>query len=57
MSFKDTMAVARMRGYTDCLVKEATEIWLHPYDFNRHTVFPLSHSWNTAANIINISEE
>lgn len=26
------LAVARMAGYTDCLVKEATEDWLHSYD-------------------------
>jgi hypothetical protein len=41
-----------MTGYMDCLLKEATEIWLHPDYFNRDTEFPLNCSWYPAANII-----
>jgi hypothetical protein len=29
------MILDRTRGYMDHLVKEATEIWLHPDNFNR----------------------
>jgi hypothetical protein len=45
------MIVAGMTGYMDCLVKEATEIWLHPEYFNRDTEFPSNCSWYPAANI------
>jgi hypothetical protein len=44
INFKDTMVLARMTSFRDCLFKEATEIQLHPYNFKRHIGFPLNHS-------------
>jgi hypothetical protein len=52
ISVKDTMVFARMAGYMDCSVKNVTEIWLHPNNFNRDMGFTMSQPWNIAANIL-----
>jgi hypothetical protein len=39
MNFKDTMVLARIVDYLDRLVKEATEIHLHPDNFNRDWIY------------------
>jgi hypothetical protein len=46
------MLLARTTGDKDQLVKEASEIWLHPNNSNRDTEFPLHHLWYAATNII-----
>jgi hypothetical protein len=42
-----------MAGYMDHTVGGATEIWLHPNNFNWDTEFTLSWPWNPAVNILN----
>jgi hypothetical protein len=51
LSIKETMVHARMTGYVDCLVKEVSDIWLHPNNFNRDRIFTQSQCWNIATNI------
>jgi hypothetical protein len=34
MNFKDTLIMARITGYMDHLMKEATGIQVHPNNFN-----------------------
>jgi hypothetical protein len=44
INVKITMVMARMAGYMDYLVEEATEIWLHPDNFSRDNGFTLGQS-------------
>jgi hypothetical protein len=39
INFSDTVVWARMTGYMDCLIKEATNTWLYPDNFNRNMGF------------------
>jgi hypothetical protein len=43
INFDGTTKLGMATKYTDCLVKEAIEIWLHPGNFNRDDGFNLSH--------------
>jgi hypothetical protein len=43
--FSETHRLLRTEGYTDCLVKEAIEIQLHPNNFNRDGGFILRRAW------------
>jgi hypothetical protein len=50
--FTNTSVLDKAPGYVDHLIKKATEITLHPRNFNRDTGFNLSWSWYLAANMI-----
>jgi hypothetical protein len=47
MSILDTTT-----GYAECMIKEATEIRLHPRKFNRDRGFTLSQSWYPVINML-----
>jgi hypothetical protein len=46
IDFSGTSKLCKATRYMDCLVKEATEIRLHPNDFNRDDGFTISHTWH-----------
>jgi len=39
-------------GYTDCLVREATEIHLHKNNFNRDCGFMMCQAWSPITNML-----
>jgi len=51
MKFNNIYRMAKVERCVDCLVKEITEIQLHPMNFNRGGRFMLSRTrqlWNTS---------
>jgi hypothetical protein len=42
IDFKSISVLDKATGYMDCVIKEATEIRLHPKNFNRDGGFTLS---------------
>jgi hypothetical protein len=52
ISFKDNKVLSKIVGHIDHLMKEATEIQMHPNNFNTDMLFTQSGSWNPATNII-----
>jgi hypothetical protein len=47
----------KVTGYMDCLVKEATEIRLHPNNFNRDGGCNMSRAWQPVKNMLKQSGE
>jgi hypothetical protein len=52
INFVHTREVAGTTGYMDQIVKQATEIQLHPKNFNRGMGFNWSQSWNPSTSIL-----
>jgi hypothetical protein len=50
--FGNITVLDKTLGYMECLIKETTEIRLHPRNFNRDRAFNLSWSWYLLTNII-----
>lgn len=51
--FSSTSILDKATGYIECLlVQDATDIWLHPRNFNRDGGFNLSQSWYLVTNTI-----
>jgi hypothetical protein len=52
INFNNIMILEKETGYMDHLVKEATEIHLHPNNFNRDGGFTLSRAWYPVTNML-----
>jgi hypothetical protein len=52
INFKDTRALARTMDFMDQIMKEATEIYLHPKNFITDMGFNLNQFWNPVTNIL-----
>jgi hypothetical protein len=53
INFKDNTVSIRTADYMDHILKEVTEIWLHPNSFYKNARFTLSRSWNPNTNMLN----
>jgi hypothetical protein len=52
INFRSTSILEKAIGYIDHVIKEATEIRLHPRNFNRNTCFTLSQPWYPVTNML-----
>jgi hypothetical protein len=50
--FSSTSILDMATGYMECMIKEATDIILHPGNFNRNGSFTLSGSWYLVTNML-----
>jgi hypothetical protein len=55
IQFHNSSILATKTRYMDCIVREAIEIELHPYDINREAGFCLSKSWNPIIGSLKLS--
>jgi hypothetical protein len=51
-NFSSTSTLGKVTGSMDHIIKEATEIRLHPRNFNSDRSFTLSQFWYTMTNIL-----
>jgi hypothetical protein len=57
IDFNNITILEKVTGYIDRLVKEATEINLHPSNLNRDGGFNLSRAWQPLTNMLKQSSE
>jgi hypothetical protein len=55
IDFNNITILDKVTGCMDLIVKEATEICLHPNNFNRAGGFNLSRAWQTVTNMLKLS--
>jgi hypothetical protein len=52
IDFSSISILSKAAGYKDHMIKKATEIKLHPYNFNRDSGFIHSRSWYLVLNML-----
>jgi hypothetical protein len=57
INLNNTSVLGNAKGYMDHLMKEATEIWLYPSNFNRDRGFIFNQAWYPVTNMLKQSRE